>query len=94
MDVMQLGEGNFDFRKLKSRFGGTYIANGGYDAARAEEAIRNGDADLVSFGTMFVANPDLVRRFELDAPLNKMDPTTFYQGEERGYTDYPALAAA
>ncbi|UCV17824.1 alkene reductase [Ferribacterium limneticum] len=92
LHVMQLGEGQFDFAELKRRFGGTYIANGGYDAARAETAIRTGDADLVAFGTAFLANPDLVERFKQGAPLNQPDSSTFYQGEERGYTDYPTLA--
>jgi len=91
---MQLGEGSFDFAELKRRFGGVYIANGGYDAARAEAAIRAGEADLVSFGTLFLANPDLVARFKRGSHLNPADRETFYQGEERGYTDYPALAAA
>lgn len=89
---MQLGAGPFDFTELKRRFGGTYIANGGYDAERAAQGIRAGDADLVAFGTAFLANPDLVERFRQGAPLNKADPSTFYQGEERGYTDYPTLA--
>lgn len=90
--VVELGAGAFDFKDLKRRFGGSYIANGGYDAERAEKALSSGDADLVSFGTAFLANPDLVERFQRGAALNEADPTTFYQGEERGYTDYPTLA--
>ena len=92
LHVMQLGEETFDFAELKRRFGGVYMANGGYDAARAAAAITAGEADLVSFGTLFLANPDLVERFRRGAPLNAADPGTFYQGEERGYTDYPVLA--
>ena len=92
LHVVELGAGPFDFRELKRCFGGTYIANGGYDAERAETALSSGDADLVSFGTAFLANPDLVERFKLGEALNEADPTTFYQGEERGYTDYPTLA--
>lgn len=87
----QMGEGSFDFLAFKQTFGGTYIANYGYDADRAEAAIEAGEADLVAFGTKFLANPDLVERFRRGAPLNAPDPATFYQGEERGYTDYPAL---
>lgn len=45
----------------------------------------------MSFGTPFLANPDLVERFRRGAPLNAPDPATFYQGEAQGYTDYPAL---
>ncbi|MEN5258383.1 alkene reductase [Pseudomonas protegens] len=90
--VVELGAGAFNFRDLKRRFGGRYIANGGYDAQRAEKALSSGDADLVSFGTAFLANPDLVERFKQGSALNEADPATFYQGEERGYTDYPTLA--
>lgn len=88
---MHLGEGNFDFVALKRRFGGPYIANGGFDAERAEAAIAADHADLVSFGTLFLANPDLVERFRRGAPLNSPDRETFYQGEGRGYVDYPTL---
>lgn len=92
LHVVQLGEGAFNFAALKQRFGGTYIANGGFDAERATKAIRAGKADLVSFGALFLANPDLPERFRKGAPLNTPDTSTFYQGEEHGYTDYPALA--
>ncbi|ROL68769.1 alkene reductase [Pseudomonas chlororaphis] len=92
LHAMELGEGTFDFAELKHRFGGIYIANGGYDGTRATEAISGGAVDMVAFGTPFLANPDLVERFRLDAPLNTPDPTTFYQGEERGFTDYPSLS--
>lgn len=89
LHVVQAGEGAFDFVELKRRFGGTYIANGGYDAQRAAAALRSGDADAVAFGTPFLANPDLVERFKHGDALNAADQSTFYQGEERGYTDYP-----
>lgn len=89
---MELGDASFDFAAFKRTFGGTYIANSGYDAERAEAAIEAGEADLVAFGTKFLANPDLIERFRRGAPLNTPDPATFYQGEERGYTDYPALS--
>jgi N-ethylmaleimide reductase len=79
---------------LREAYRGTYIANGGYDRARARLAIQTGTADLVSFGAPYVANPDLVERFALDAPLNKPEPATFYGGDERGYIDYPFLDEA
>lgn len=91
LHAMQLGAGDFDFLEIKSRFGGTYIANGGYDDESASEAISRGAADLVAFGTAFLANPDLVERFKQGTPLNKPLPEFFYQGESRGYTDYPEL---
>ncbi|MCK9800900.1 alkene reductase [Pseudomonas sp. MAFF 302030] len=92
LHVVELGAEPFNFSEMKSRFDGTYIANGGYDAERAGAALASGEADLVSFGSAFLANPDLVERFRRGAPLNQADPSTFYQGEERGYTDYPTLA--
>jgi N-ethylmaleimide reductase len=56
--------------------------------------LERGDADLVSFGLLFLANPDVPERFSKDAPLNEPNPTTFYGGDERGYTDYPFLSSA
>lgn len=76
---------------LRKSFRGTLIVNGGYDAQFAERALGNGDADLVAFGVPYLANPDLVERFRQGASLNAPDFTTFFQGEERGYTDYPTL---
>ena len=77
---------------LRKRFRGSLIVNGGYDAQSAEQALQNGEADLVSFGVPCLANPDLVERFRRGAPLNEPDFSTFFQGEEKGYTDYPTLA--
>jgi len=81
-------------QKLRGVFKGTYMTNGGYDKDRAERVLERGDADLVSFGHLFLANPDLPERFSNNAPLNDPDPTTFYGGNERGYTDYPFLSSA
>lgn len=83
--------GSFDFRALREAFGGTYVANSGYDRALAAGAIADGRADLVSFARLFLANPDLPRRLAEEAPLNDPDPATFYGGGEEGYTDYPTL---
>ena len=58
---------------------------------KAESALSYGNADLVSFGTAFLVNLNLVDRFKQGEQLNKADPATFYQGEERGYTDYPLM---
>jgi N-ethylmaleimide reductase len=82
-----------DFRRLRDVFGGTYIANGGFDYVRASASITSEDADLVSFGRLFLANPDLPERFAKNAPLNSPDRATFYEGGENGYTDYPAFGA-
>jgi N-ethylmaleimide reductase len=82
-----------DWAALRRAFDGPYMANGGYDRGRAATALAEGRADLVSFGQLYVANPDLVARFAQGAALNRPDPATFYGGERRGYTDYPALAS-
>ena len=80
-----------DYRALRDKFNGVYIANQGYDKQRAMQAIDAGDCELVAFGVPFLANPDLVQRFQVDAPLNEVDFDTFYGGTEKGYTDYPFL---
>ncbi len=77
---------------LRAAFGGTFIANGGYDGASANAALANGEADLVSFGRAFIANPDLVASLAEGAPLAPPDPATFYGGDARGYIDYPTKA--
>jgi N-ethylmaleimide reductase len=82
----------FDWAALKRGFGGPYIANGGYDKARAAAVLSAGRADLVAFGTKFIANPDLVARLKSGAALAEPDRATFYGGDAHGYTDYPALA--
>jgi 2,4-dienoyl-CoA reductase-like NADH-dependent reductase (Old Yellow Enzyme family) len=76
---------------LKAAFGGVYIANEGFSRETAEAAIEAGEADAVAFGKLFIANPDLPRRFSLGAPLNAWNAETFYSEGPVGYTDYPAL---
>jgi 2,4-dienoyl-CoA reductase-like NADH-dependent reductase (Old Yellow Enzyme family) len=76
---------------LKDAFGGPYIVNEGFDLASGQKALAEGRADAVAFGKLFIANPDLVKRFAGGAPLNAWDPATFYSGGAQGYTDYPAL---
>ena len=77
--------------KLKEAFGGPYIANEGFDLASAQTAIADGWADAVAFGKLYIANPDLVKRFATGAPLNAWNTATFYAPGAEGYTDYPAL---
>ncbi|MCJ8152641.1 alkene reductase [Chryseobacterium sp. SSA4.19] len=67
------------------------IANTGYDRESAEAELIKGTAELVSFGTLFLANPDLPRRFERNARLNEPDRTTMFGGDDLGYIDYPFL---
>ena len=83
----------FNWARLRRRFRGTYIANGGFDRYRAQVALSRGRADLISFGRAFIANPDLVQRLRLGAPLRSADPAIYYGGDAGGYTDYGPLSA-
>ena len=88
------GGGDFemiDFAQIRNNFNGAYIANLAYDKVRGNTAIANGSADAIAFGVPFIANPDLVERYKIDAPLNEADSQLFYGGSEKGYTDYPSL---
>jgi len=85
-----LGDGRIG-PQLKAIFGGTWIANEGFDLASAEGVLAAGEADAVAFGKLFIANPDLPRRFADGAPLNAWNAATFYVPGPQGYTDYPAL---
>ena len=78
--------------QLRKSFGGVWIANERFDKVAAEAALAAGNADAVAFGKAFSANPDLPRRFALNAPLNKWNSETFYSAGPEGYTDYPAVA--
>ncbi len=77
---------------LKKIFGGVYIANEGFDRNTAQALLDSGEADAVAFGKLFIANPDLVKRFAVKAPLNVPDVDTFYGAGQKGYTDYPLYA--
>ena len=76
---------------LRTIFHGPLIINQQFTRETAAQAVESGAADLVAFGVPYIANPDLVERFQKNAPLNEPDKSTFYGGGERGYTDYPAL---
>ncbi len=76
-------------RQLRLAFDGTFIASGGFDRARAEQALAEGAGDLVAFGRPWLANPDLVERMKAGAALNAPDPASFYTPGAKGYTDYP-----
>jgi N-ethylmaleimide reductase len=81
----------FDYAPLRKAFKGAYIANNSLTRELAIEALADKRADLVAFGRLFIANPDLVERLRLNAPLNTPDVATFYGGDAKGYTDYPFL---
>ncbi len=76
---------------LKAAFGGVFVANEGFTRESAEAVVAAGEADAVAFGKLFLANPDLPRRFALGAPLNAWNSETFYSDGPAGYTDYPPL---
>ena len=80
--------------QMRAAFKNTLILCGNYDATRAEADLASGLADLIAFGRPFIANPDLVERFESGAPLAQPDATKFYTPGAEGYIDYPTLAEA
>jgi N-ethylmaleimide reductase len=85
---------SFDFAALRRKFKNTYLANNGYDLDLATARLREGLADLFAFGRPFIANPDLVERLKIGAPLASFNPAALYGGGSAGYTDYPAMAAS
>ena len=77
--------------QLKQQFGGALIANEGFTKEQGNAWLAAGKCDAVSFGVPFIANPDLGRRLELDAPLNEPKFETLYGSSPEGYIDYPTL---
>jgi 2,4-dienoyl-CoA reductase-like NADH-dependent reductase (Old Yellow Enzyme family) len=77
--------------KLRAAFGGVYVANEKFTFETATQTVESGEADAVAFGKLFIANPDLPRRFKLRAALNEWRVPQFYAGGAEGYTDYPSL---
>ena len=89
------GDSPFDYAAFRAAYRetggqGAWMVNNAIDKTIAEHALQGG-ADLIAFGKLFIANPDLTRRLREDAPLNSPDRATFYGGGAKGYTDYPAL---
>jgi 2,4-dienoyl-CoA reductase-like NADH-dependent reductase (Old Yellow Enzyme family) len=78
---------------LKAEFGGVYIANEKFTKETAQQALDAGLADAIAWGQLFIANPDLPKRFALSAALNQPNPSTYYGQDATGYIDYPALEA-
>lgn len=76
---------------VRETYDGTLMAAGGYDRESGEAALEEGRLDLVAYARLFLANPDLPRRFAEAAPLNDWDRSTFYGGGAKGYIDYPSL---
>lgn len=80
--------------QIRTAFAGPLVLNQDYSLAGAKADLASGVADAISWGRLFIANPDLVERFRDGAPLNTPDPRTFYDRGPEGYTDYPALEVA
>lgn len=76
---------------LRKIFRNTLVLSGGYTAASAEEALRKGLADVVSFGRPFIPNPDLIHRFRNNLPLNQPKFELYYTPGAEGYVDYPVF---
>jgi NADH:flavin oxidoreductases, Old Yellow Enzyme family len=78
-------------KHYRSLYKGVLMINKGFTREAAELALQHDIADLVSFGVPYIANPDLVERFEQNIKLNEADPATFYTPGPKGYTDYPTI---
>ncbi len=78
---------------LKQEFGGVFVANEALNQGTGQQLLDEGKADAVAFGKLFIANPDLPKRFAQQAALNEPVPSTFYAQGAQGYTDYPLLQA-
>jgi len=79
---------------VRAHYRGTLSLNGGFDRESAEQALVEGRGDAIQFGLAYIANPDLVERIRLGAPLNIVDPETLYSPGPAGYVDYPKLPRA
>ena len=83
-----------EFRKI---YPGVIMANVGFDAKKAEHVLKEGLADIVSFGRAYLSNPDLVERFSEDFPTNPEAPKeTWWSTVEKplgkeGYSDFPTM---
>ena len=91
MHVIRMDAGVDNIALAREHFDGPVIVNESYTLETAEAALAQGDGDAVSFGRLFIANPDLVTRFKSGAELAKIDFKTLYTTGPEGYTDYPSL---
>jgi N-ethylmaleimide reductase len=89
-------EGQDALDLVRENWSGAVIENGGLTLDKARSVVADGKAEAVSFGYLYIANPDLVDRFRMGAPLAKADRANFYSGEgddRKGYTDYAMLGS-
>ena len=80
-----------DFTELRRRSPGAYIGNNELSVEDAARMLNEGEADLISFARAYIANPDLVERIRIGAPLAEAPQEYWYGGDETGYSDWPAM---
>ncbi|MEU1148298.1 alkene reductase [Streptomyces sp. NPDC005863] len=94
LHVMEVGEVRELTLRLRGEFGGTLVLNPHTDGPTGHDAlalVEDGTADIITFGALFLANPDLPARLRGRGPYNTPDRATYYGGTEKGYTDYLPL---
>lgn len=94
LHVMEVGPIRDLVTTLRQGFNGPFILNPATEGSTGPDAlalVEDGTADVIAFGALFLANPDLPARLKAEGPYNTPDPSTFYGGTEKGYTDYPSL---
>ncbi|MEU5686880.1 alkene reductase [Streptomyces venezuelae] len=94
LHIMEVGDVRELTVRLRQDFGGTLVLNPHSEGPTGPDAlalIEDGTADLITFGALFLANPDLPARLKAGGPYNTPDRATYYGGDEKGYTDYAAL---
>ncbi|MFD4632946.1 alkene reductase [Streptomyces sp. NPDC058284] len=95
LHIMEIGGVRELTVRLRQDFGGTLVLNPHSEGPTGPDAlalVEDGTADIVTFGALFLANPDLPARLKAGGPYNTPDPATYYGGAEKGYTDYAFLA--
>jgi N-ethylmaleimide reductase len=91
MDGLTDSSAKVPTRFFRDIYEGKLMVSGGYNLEKAQAVLANNEADLFAFGRPFIANPDLPARLQKGAVLNEGDPSTYYGGTEKGYTDYLSL---
>lgn len=80
--------------RIRAAFNGPLVLNSDYHGDTGQAALDADEADAITFGRTFLANPDLPRRLAAGLPLNPdRQPTWYSQGPE-GYVDYPEAKVA
>lgn len=78
-------------KTFREKYNGTLLVGCAFDKESGEQLLQENKADMIVYGSLFLSNPDLPKRFELNAPLSAPDQSTFYTPDAAGYTDYPIL---